>query len=80
MGYGPAQVAELEKTIENADVDLVVIGTPIDLTRVLKIKKPSQRVRYDLQEIGKPTLRDILEAKFEDLVPSHETMQKELVR
>lgn len=80
MGYGATQVAELEKTIENADVDLVVIGTPIDLTRVLKIKKPTQRVRYDLQEIGKPTLQDVLEARFEDLIPGHETMQKELVR
>jgi predicted GTPase len=64
MGYGDKQIAELEQTIKNADVDLVVIGTPIDLSRVLKIKQPTQRVRYDLQEIGKPTLRDILEAKF----------------
>ncbi|MEX2161421.1 MAG: cyclic 2,3-diphosphoglycerate synthase [Anaerolineales bacterium] len=64
MGYGAKQIAELEQTIENADVDLVVIGTPIDLSRVLKINKPSQRVRYELQEIGKPTLRDILEARF----------------
>jgi predicted GTPase len=64
MGYGDKQVRELEKTIKNADVDLVVIGTPIDLTRVMKIEKPSQRVRYELQEIGKPTLEDILKAKF----------------
>jgi predicted GTPase len=55
---------DLEKTIENADVDLVVIGTPIDLTRVMKINKPSQRVRYELEEIGKPTLEDILKKKF----------------
>jgi len=64
MGYGAAQIAELEQTIRKADVDLVLIGTPIDLSRVLKIEQPTQRVRYDLQEIGKPTLRDILEAKF----------------
>lgn len=64
MGYGDKQVRELEKTIKNADVDLVVIGTPIDLTRVMKIDKPSQRVRYELQEIGKPTLEDILKSKF----------------
>lgn len=64
MGYGAAQIAELEQTIWNADVDLVLVGTPIDLGRVLKIKQPTQRVRYDLQEIGKPTLGDILEAKF----------------
>jgi predicted GTPase len=43
---------------------MVVVGTPIDLTRVIKIKKPYQRVRYELQEIGKPTLEDILKKKF----------------
>jgi len=52
MGYGEQMVRELEQTINNADVDLVIVGTPIDLGRVLKIKKPSQRVRYELQEIG----------------------------
>jgi predicted GTPase len=64
MGYGDAMVHDLEKTIENADVDLVIIGTPIDLNRIMTIKKPTQRVRYELQEIGKPTLNDILEKKF----------------
>ncbi len=64
MGYGDQQVKDLEKTIENADVDMVIIGTPIDLTRVLTIKKPYQRVRYELQEIGTPTLYDILGKKF----------------
>ncbi len=64
MGYGEEMVQELEQTIENADVDLVVIGTPIDLSRVLKIDKPTQRVRYELQEIGRPTLVDVLTAKF----------------
>ncbi len=64
MGYGAAQVKDLEATINKADVDLVIIGTPIDLTRVLKINKPSQRVRYELQEIGQPTLEDILKKKF----------------
>ena len=64
MGYGSKQTKELEQTIDNADVDLVIIGTPIDLTRVLKINKPSQRVRYELQEIGTPTLVDILTEKF----------------
>jgi predicted GTPase len=43
---------------------MVVVGTPIDLTRVIKIKKPYQRVRYELQEIGQPTLQDILMKKF----------------
>jgi len=64
MGYGDQQVRDLEKTIQKADVDMVVIGTPIDLTRLMKIDKPSQRVRYELQEIGKPTLEDLLKAKF----------------
>ena len=64
MGYGAAQMKDLEATIRNADVDLVIIGTPIDLTRVIKISKPYQRVRYELQEIGRPTLDDILTAKF----------------
>jgi predicted GTPase len=64
MGYGDAQVRDLEETIHRADVDMVIIATPIDLTRVLKIKKPFQRVRYELQEIGRPTLEDLLKAKF----------------
>jgi len=64
MGYGTAQMKDLEATIAAADVDMVVIGTPIDLTRVIKIDKPYQRVRYELQEIGQPTLEDILKAKF----------------
>ena len=64
MGYGEQQIRDLEKTIENADVDMVIIGTPIDLTRVMKINRPSQRVRYELEEIGKPDLEDILKKKF----------------
>jgi predicted GTPase len=64
MGYGEAQVRDLEETIDRADVDLVVIGTPIDLTRVMRLKKPYQRVRYELQELTKPTLEDILKDKF----------------
>jgi len=64
MGYGEEMTRDLEKTIDRADVDLVVIGTPIDLNRVMKIRKPNQRVRYELQEIGKPTLEDVLKEKF----------------
>jgi len=64
MGYGEAQMKDLEETIKASDVDLVIIGTPIDLTRVIKIDKPYQRVRYELQEIGQPTLEDILKDKF----------------
>jgi predicted GTPase len=64
MGYGDAQIRELEKTINNAEVDLVIIGTPIDLTGLMKINKPTQRVRYELQVIGQPTLEDLLKEKF----------------
>ncbi|RPH61402.1 MAG: GTPase, partial [Chloroflexi bacterium] len=64
MGYGEAQMRDLEATIKAADVDMVIIGTPIDLTRIIKIEKPYQRVRYELQEIGQPTLEDILKQKF----------------
>ena len=64
MGYGDEMMRDLEKTINQADVDLVLSGTPIDLTRVIKINKPIQRVRYELQEIGEPTLQTILQKKF----------------
>jgi len=64
MGYGDAMVKDLEKTINKADVDLVISATPIDLNRILKVNKPMQRVRYELQEIGQPTLTEILKAKF----------------
>jgi predicted GTPase len=64
MGYGEAQTKDLEATINASDVDMVIIGTPIDLKRIIKINKPSQRVRYELQEIGQPTLEDILKKKF----------------
>jgi predicted GTPase len=64
MGYGDKQVKDLEKTINKADVDLVISATPIDLTRIIKVNKPMQRVGYELQEIGKPTLEDILTIKF----------------
>jgi predicted GTPase len=64
MGYGDEMMHELEQTINNADVEMVVIGTPINLAGLLKINKPSQRVRYELQEIGQPTLSEILQEKF----------------
>ena len=64
MGYGEAMMHDLEETINKADVDLVISGTPIDLTRIIKINKPIQRVRYELQEIGEPTLQSILTKKF----------------
>jgi len=64
MGYGDKMMRDLERTINKADVDLVLSGTPIDLTRIIKINKPLQRVRYELQEIGTPTLEMVLKRKF----------------
>jgi predicted GTPase len=64
MGYGVEQMRELGETINNTPCDLVLVATPIDLRRVVEINRPSQRVRYELQEIGQPTLADLLEAKF----------------
>ena len=61
MGYGEQQRRDLETTINNTECDVVVIGTPIDLNRIIKINKPSTRVYYDLQEIGRPNLTDVLE-------------------
>ena len=60
MGYGDAQIADLEETINNTPCDLVIIATPIDLSRVMRINRPTQRVGYELQEIGSPTLNDVL--------------------
>lgn len=60
MGYGSEQVRELEQTIELTPCDLVIAATPIDLRRILHVSKPVQRVRYELQEIGQPTLSEIL--------------------
>jgi predicted GTPase len=62
MGYGPRQLRDLEATIQRTPCDVVVIGTPIDLRRVIQIKKPNTRVFYHLQEIGKPDLADVLAA------------------
>ena len=64
MGYGDKMMRDLEDTINAADVDLVISGTPIDLTRIVNINKPIQRVRYELQEIGEPTLKTLLTKKF----------------
>jgi predicted GTPase len=61
MGYGEQQMKDLSATIEKTDCDSVVIATPIDLQRVIKINKPCTRVEYSLQEIGRPTIDDVLE-------------------
>lgn len=64
MGYGEKQTKDMEATVNAADVDTVVIATPIDLRRIMKIKKPCVRVRYELQEIGKPDLGDVIDGMF----------------
>lgn len=64
MGYGEKQIKDLETTINKIPCDSVIIGTPIDLRRLIKFKKPAFRVNYNLQEIGKPDLRDILTLEF----------------
>ena len=61
MGYGSQQLRDLEKTINNTVCDSVVIATPIDLKRIIDIKKPATRVYYDLQEIGDPTVAQVLD-------------------
>jgi predicted GTPase len=60
MGYGRKQMEELRETIERSDADLVLIGTPIDLRRVIELDKPALRVTYSLQEIGEPTIAQLL--------------------
>jgi len=61
MGYGDEQVKDLEETIKRADCDTVVIGTPIDLRRIISFDKPAVRVGYEMEEIGKPDLADVIQ-------------------
>ncbi|MBI9036007.1 MAG: hypothetical protein JEZ03_16215 [Bacteroidales bacterium] len=72
MGYGAQQLKDLETTINNTDCDSVVIGTPIDLNRIINIKKPNTRVYYDLQEIGQPDLIGVID----DFVIKHDLVKK----
>lgn len=61
MGYGEAQIRDLAQTINNTDCDTVLIGTPIDLRKLIDINKPAMRVTYELQEVGRPNLEDVLQ-------------------
>ena len=71
MGYGRKQMEDLRETIARSDADLVLIGTPIDLRRVIDIDKPALRVTYELQELGEPTIASILAARgIIDAVPT----------
>lgn len=72
MGYGEQQLKDLEETINNADCEAVIIGTPIDLSRIISINKPCTRVHYDLDEIGNPNLVDILK----DFIQEHKLVKK----
>ncbi|HHB52555.1 MAG TPA: GTPase [Saprospiraceae bacterium] len=67
MGYSDQQLADLEATINATDCDAVVIGTPIDLSRIINIKNPHTRVYYDLQCIGEPTLKDVIDKFVEKI-------------
>ncbi len=61
IGYGKKQIAELQETINRAKADVVIIGTPVDLRRVLKLNKPAVKVNYEVEEIGKPTIANVLD-------------------
>jgi predicted GTPase len=63
MGYGRKQMEDLRETIARSDAELVLIGTPIDLRRLIEFDKPALRVTYKLQEVGEPTLDDVLAEK-----------------
>lgn len=68
MGYGKEQIEDLEETINRADCDVVVSGTPIDLNRVINVNKPVVRVKYELSEIGRPTLEEVIDEKLNKLL------------
>ena len=67
MGYSPGQIADLEATIARTDCDLVLLATPINLTRLIRIDKPSLRVRYRYDDRGEPTLSEVLKARIENV-------------
>lgn len=71
MGYGDQQLKDLEATINNTDCDSVIIATPIDLNRIIKIRKPNTRVFYDLQEIGDPNLTEVIDTFVERFKPGN---------
>jgi hypothetical protein len=60
MGYSPEQIRDMERTINATECDVVIVATPIDLRRLMKIRPPSVRVGYELEEIGRPKLEDVL--------------------
>ncbi len=72
MGYSAQQIKELEETINSVPADLVIIATPIDLRRLININKPAVRVAYELQEIGEPTLKNIINERLPQIIYNQE--------
>ncbi len=70
MGYGEEQIRDLEETINAADCDLVLVATPVDLRRLIRVRHPVDRVRYELQVIGRPTLEEILRQRLDNIAQS----------
>jgi predicted GTPase len=68
MGYGKQQMQDLERTINNADCDLVLFATPIDLPKLLSINKPTLRVQYEYRDHGSPTLKNALLKHLKELI------------
>ncbi len=64
MGYGDQQVRELEETIKRVECDVIVVATPIDIRRIVKLDKPAVRVSYEVEERSRPTLEEILSERF----------------
>jgi len=67
MGYGKQQMKDLEQTINNSDADVVVAGTPIDLSKIINVNKPVVRAKYDLQCIGQPDLHELIKERLDKL-------------
>jgi predicted GTPase len=70
LGYSDRQIRELEEVINSSPAEIIVSATPINLSRVVKTNKPILRVRYELQEIGKPTLEDVIREFISKVFPS----------
>jgi len=77
MGYSRAQIREMEQIINRSPAEIVVSGTPVNLRRILKTKKPIVSVRYELQELGTPTLKDLLREKLSGLLPRRRQVKRE---
>jgi predicted GTPase len=74
MGYGGQQIQDLSATIEKTGCDSVIIATPVDLQRVIKINKPCTRVEYSLQEIGRPNIDDVLDVFVKNINKAKEAL------